>query len=238
MEVTWLGHSTVLLELDSTRIITDPILRDRVAHLQRVGGPSPVVPERLDAILISHKHLDHLDKPSLRLLPRDATVVVPRGVGRTISRLGFGQVTEVVEGDVVELGGLRIRATHADHSGSRVRPLGYLIDGPPKTYFAGDTDVFPAMAELAPRLELAFLPVSGWGPRVPKGHLDPERAAQALELLRPRVCVPIHWGTLRPLYRRRPYDFDTDAGARLAALAPTVDVRVLAPGDRFTIEAE
>ena len=97
-------------------------------------------------------------------------------------------------------------------------------------YFAGDTDLFPEMSTLAGTLDVALLPVAGWGSRVGPGHLDPERAAQALQLLRPRMAVPIHWGTLSPLNR------DTSAEPpetfrRLAAeLAPEVEVRILEPG--------
>src|SRR6185312_7857481 len=77
--------------------------------------------------------------------------------------------------------------------------LGYLVRGTRTVYFAGDTDLFPGMADVAGELDLALLPVAGWGPKVGPGHLDPERAAEALTLLRPRVCVPIHWGTYSPL---------------------------------------
>ena len=84
-----------------------------------------------------------------------------------------------------------------------------------------------------------MLPVAGWGPTVPAGHMDAARAAEALRLLQPRIAIPIHWGTLAPLYRRTPYD--TDAGARFAALArlaaPEVDVRVLRVGETTPIEA-
>src|SRR5262249_60752921 len=79
--------------------------------------------------------------------------------------------------------------------------LGDLIEPSTRVYFAGDTDLFGGMQELAPGLDVALLPVAGWGPRVGSGHLDPQRAAETLRLLRPRVAIPIHWGTYRRLGR-------------------------------------
>ena len=97
----------------------------------------------------------------------------------------------------------------AVHGGSRgrrgpeIEALGYVINGGGhRAYFAGDTDLFDGMADLG-ALDLALLPVAGWGPSVGPGHLDPARAARALTLLRPRAAVPIHWGTLYPMGLRR-----------------------------------
>jgi L-ascorbate metabolism protein UlaG (beta-lactamase superfamily) len=238
LAATWLGHSTALLELDGVMILTDPVLRERVAHLTRTvaaGHPRRLTP---DLVLISHAHWDHLDRRSLRLVSRDAHVVVPRGLGRKVARIGFHDVVELVEGMEVELAGVEVEATHAEHGR---RALGYLLRGSTTAYFAGDTDLFDGMASLEPELDLALLPVSGWGPRLPPGHLDPAGAARALQLLEPRVAVPIHWGTFRPFYKRTPYDTDAGAGARFAALArelaPDVDVRVLRPGERAVIRS-
>jgi L-ascorbate metabolism protein UlaG (beta-lactamase superfamily) len=242
LELTWLGHATAFLELDGARLLTDPLLRGRVAHLAR-RAPAPRLPAPPDAVLVSHAHRDHLDPGSLRLVPREAVVVVPRGLGAAVRRLGFADVVEVVVGDELELAGLRVRAVRADHAPGRNLPrgaeaVGYAIAGTRTVYFAGDTDVYPELAELAGAIDLALLPVGGWGPRVPAGHLDPERAAQAAALVRPAVAVPIHWGTFRPFYRRHPYPDDLTAATRFAArvaeLAPDVEVRILLPGERFT----
>src|SRR5262249_42087815 len=110
-----------------------------------------------------------------------------------------------------EAHGVRLRVTHAEHAPGRgwgssgPRPVGYVVEGSRTVYFAGDTDLFDGMDGLADGLDVALLPVGGWGPRLPAGHLDPDGAARALLLLRPRIAVPIHWGTLRPFYRTRPY---------------------------------
>jgi L-ascorbate metabolism protein UlaG (beta-lactamase superfamily) len=235
--LAWFGHSTVLVELDGARVLTDPVLRRRVGHLRRVEAVAPEAVAPVDLILISHVHWDHLDLPSLDGLGHDTRVVVPRGAGTLLERRGFTDVVEVGEGERADVNGLAVRATHAAHSAARgplgvkAPSLGYLLGERRRVYFAGDTDLFAGMAGFADHLHVALLPIAGWGPRLPPGHLDPERAAAALRMLRPRIAVPIHWGTYRPLYGRGPAEAPEDEFARLAAhLVPDVDVRVLAIG--------
>jgi L-ascorbate metabolism protein UlaG (beta-lactamase superfamily) len=238
-QLTWLGHGTVLVEIDGVALLTDPVLRSRVAHLRR-RGPRPAVPERVDAILISHVHYDHLDLRSLQVLPRSARIVVPRGAGRLVRRYGFAAVDEVDAGDTLSLDGLRVDVVPAEHGTVRrlVRELpavGFVARGSRSVYYAGDTDLFARMAELRP-VDVACLPVSGWGPRLPAGHLNPERAAEALALLRPRIAVPIHWGTLRTPFSRgsdsvAPVEFAAAAARR----APGVAVRVIQPGESLAV---
>jgi L-ascorbate metabolism protein UlaG (beta-lactamase superfamily) len=235
--LTWLGHSTVLVELDGARVLTDPVLRRRVGHLRRAEAVEPEAIAPIDLILISHVHWDHLDLPSLEGLGHETRVVVPRGAGSLLARRGFRQVIEVGEGDHADVNGLSVVATHAAHSAARgplgvkAPSLGYLLGDDRRVYFAGDTDLFAGMSSLADRLHVALLPIAGWGPRLPAGHLDPERAATALRMLRPRIAVPIHWGTYRPMYGRGPADAPQDEFAsRAAHLAPDVEVRVLPIG--------
>jgi len=240
--IAWLGHATTLIEIDGVSLLTDPLLRRRTAHLHRVAPPLSALPP-VTAVLLSHVHWDHLDLRSLDRVGRGVRVIVPRGVARLLARRGFTALEEVDEGDEVRIGDVVVRATHADHDADRgpfgvsAPSLGFLVLGTSRVYFAGDTDVFDEMAALAEGLDAALLPVAGWGPTVPAGHMDAARAAEALSLLQPRIAIPIHWGTLAPLYRRRVYDMD--AGARFAALArlsaPEVDVRVLRVGEATSL---
>ena len=226
------------------RLLTDPVLRGRVAHLRR-EGPVPELPGEIDAVLISHMHHDHLDPGSLRRLPGRPRVIAPRGAGKLIRGLGLS-VGEIAVGDVAEVGGLRVEAVAAAHDSRRLPlrgpeadPLGFVVGRSPSVYFAGDTDVFPEMEELAP-VGMALLPVAGWGPKLGPGHMNPERAAQAVVLLRPRVAVPIHWGTLHPRLTRRGEWFSSpgeEFARQVAAVAPEAEVRVLRPGESTSVEA-
>ncbi len=234
----YVGHATVLIELDGVRLLTDPILRSRVYHLRRRVPLDSTDLARIDAALVSHVHFDHLDKPSLRLLDRGVTLVVPVG-SRGLVR-GFTDVREVNVGDEVRIGEVTIHATPALHEGTRIMlrsapSLGYLVSGSQRIYFAGDTDLFDGMSALAGSIDIALLPVSGWGSKVGPGHLDPLRAAQALRMLKPRLAIPIHWGTYSPVNRSTSVDPPEEFRQHAAELAPDVEIRILDPGAAMTL---
>jgi L-ascorbate metabolism protein UlaG (beta-lactamase superfamily) len=245
--IVWVGHATVVLELGSARLITDPVLRNRIVHLRRrAPAPAPAELEDLDAVLISHLHLDHLDVPSLRRLGRGAPLIVPRGAGGMLVRLGFCDITELAVGESVDIRGVTVTAVPADHDGHRrphgpfAHPVGFVVTGARQVYFAGDTALFADMAHLGGALDVALLPIWGWGPTLGPGHLSPRGAAEALVLLRPAVAVPIHWGTFFPagLARLHPAALVEPPRAfvrEAARFAPGVRVRVLEPGEALSL---
>jgi L-ascorbate metabolism protein UlaG (beta-lactamase superfamily) len=224
------------MEIAGARLLTDPVLRDRIGPLtRRSAAVDPKSIGSIDAVLLSHVHRDHLDLPSLRLLPGAAPVIGPRGCG---SLIAGRETLELAAGEDVTVAGVTVHATpavHEVHRGGRSVPaIGFTVAG--GIYFVGDSDLFPEMEALAP-LDLALIPVWGWGPSLGEGHLTPRRAAEALRLLRPRVAVPIHWGTFFPaplgLRGHRSLEDPPREFARAAAeLAPDVDVRILEPGER------
>jgi L-ascorbate metabolism protein UlaG (beta-lactamase superfamily) len=245
--LTYVGHATVLAELADARLLTDPLLGAGILHVRR-RVPAPVVEDLgpLTAVLISHAHRDHLDHRSLRRLPSECPLIVPAGSAATARKGGAREVIELAEGDRVPVGDIIVEAVHAAHDGRRnpfgrpVAALGYVFEGPVSVYFAGDTDLFAEMRDLAGRVDVALLPVGGWGPRVPAGHLDPGRAAEAVARIRPRIAVPIHWGTLRAWGAQR--GLDPIAPARsfaeaVSRVAPATEVRILMPGQRLALSA-
>ena len=243
MKITWLGHATVLLETPGARLLTDPVLRRRIMHLTR-RTPDPVHPGALDGVLVSHLHHDHLDRPSLRQVASPATAaVLPAGAAKLLNGMGFGAIEEVRAGDTVAVGEAQVRVVPAWHDGRRrpgpraleLETLGFIVD---RVWFAGDTDLNESMRALHGEVDVALLPIWGWGPSLGPGHLDPERAAKAVALVAPRLVIPIHWGTFLPIgYRRSailsrpPRQFER----HVAELAPSTRVVTLAPGESTTI---
>lgn len=245
--LTFLGHSTVLIDLDGVRVITDPILGHMAGVIRRqVPAALPDALAGLAAIFISHGHWDHLSMSSLRSIPGRPVVIVPAGLGRIVAKVARGTVHELRAGDRLKLGNLTLEAVQAEHPGRRSLftasegTLGLLLDGSTGVYFAGDTDLFGGMAQLAGRVDVALLPVSGWGPRLGGGHLNPTRAAEAVARIRPTIATPIHWGTLFPLGLRRVTGRMLDRPAEafreaVAERAPHVDVRILRPGESMPL---
>lgn len=248
MKITYIGHATVLVDIDGRRIITDPLLRPRILGALRRVAP-PATEEQLtgvDLVLLSHAHHDHLDAASLRMLDGMPRVALPEPARHVVASVGMPQDV-MGEGDVLDLGdGVTVEAVNADHDGRRMpwhrdgTALGYVVRGPSgSVYFAGDTDVFAGMSDFR-GVDAALLPVSGWGPRLPAGHMGPEEAAEAVALVEPRVAIPIHWGAYEriamradPLRERRARRFVD----QVSADSPSVRAELLEPGSSIEIGA-
>jgi L-ascorbate metabolism protein UlaG (beta-lactamase superfamily) len=238
-KLTYVGHATVGIELDGVRLLTDPVLRPRVLHLRRVGQVPPETLRGIDAVLLSHAHWDHLDLPSLERVGREVPIVCPKGVAGLLRRKRFVHVTTLDVGEQVRIGELTVTGVHAEHDGSRgplgaSGELGYVIMGSRRLYFAGDTDLFDDLAVIGP-LDVALVPVTGWGATAGPGHLDPERAAEAVRLLQPRTAIPIHWGTLARIGRVPDPEPPHEFARRVSEVAHGVEVEILAPGESFEL---
>ena len=242
--MTFLGHATIFIDMDGTQILTDPLLHGWVGPLRRRRPtPDPKLVAAIDAVLISHLHLDHLDFRSLELLGREKRILVPEGAERLMEKHGFHNIRALAPGESERVGSAMVTATPAVHSGfrpplgPRAVPIGFIVEGSRRVYFAGDTGIFRGMADLAePRLDIALLPVWGWGPRLSQGHMHPASAAKALQHLRPTAAVPIHWGTLWPLlpaafFPSRFHDPPHEFREHAAAFAPDVRILVTMPGE-------
>lgn len=255
MRCTFLGHSTLLIESGGSAILTDPLLTDRIMMKRRAAPLGVAVADLppITAITISHAHADHLHLPSLKLLPREATLVVPAGVGRFVKKLGFAAVRELAWDERLELGVFTLTAIPVNHVRGRFFPWqdtgvnSYVIDDGRHAFFAaGDVDFGPSpeLAALADRFQLAAaaLPVGGMREvgyyvrrRGKKGvHIDPATAWELFLQTGARMMVPIHWGAVR--MARTPLDEPVAAVLEAARAHQMADrVRALSPGEAWDL---
>lgn len=261
--LTWLGHASAVLDLGGVRVLTDPLLRRHAGLLRRRGAaPDPTVWAGPDVVLLSHLHHDHAELGSLHLLD-DVPVLAAPANAHWLREHEVRGAQGLAEGPWVSVGprgshdrgaapeaGVRVRAVAAVH-GDRPMPhrpnaaIGFLVvaDGL-RVWFPGDTEPYAGMAQL-PALaggpvDLALVPVGGWGPRLSGGHMDPVQAARTCAVVGARHAVPVHWGTLHaPASRRLPPGWMDRAGPAFAAAAereaPGCRVHVLEPGQRLSL---
>jgi L-ascorbate metabolism protein UlaG (beta-lactamase superfamily) len=246
--VTWWGHASATVQTGDTRIATDPVLGDRLLHLKRYAVTPGREAVEADLVLISHLHHDHCHVPSLARFGPEVPILVPRGGERLLTKIAGDRVVPVVPGDVVERAGVRVEVLPATHDGrrnpwSRERPpppaLGFRVEGAAGSWwYPGDTEVRDDMRDVEP-VDLALVPIGGWGPTLDDGHMHPEHAAEAVARVGARWAVPVHWGTFWPaglqmIARENHNRLFVTPGQRIAEVmagSPTQAV-VVAPGVR------
>ncbi|MFD3993985.1 MBL fold metallo-hydrolase [Streptomyces sp. NPDC058583] len=228
LAITWAGHASWVLRVGGLTVLTDPVWSRRIfgtpARLTPVGVRWEDLP-RVDAVVISHNHFDHLDAPTLKRLPRHTPVFVPAGLGRWFARRRFSRVTELDWWEAAELDGVRFDFVPAHHWSKRTlldtcRSLwgGWVLTDRSgrRVHFAGDTGYGHWFAEIGrryPGIDLALLPIGAYDPRwwLSDVHTDPEEAVRAHQDLGARRMAPMHWATfvlssepvLEPLTRVR-----------------------------------
>jgi len=216
LTVANLGHATVLMNFFGTRLLTDPSLFSRVGMSidsiltigpKRVVEPplAPAQLQQLDIILITHAHMDHLDIPSLKALPKSAVVVACDKCSQLIAPLGFKDVRELKWGESTVVKGLTIRAMGARHWGRRWPPFGadygfnsYVLEKDGRRMLlacdSADTDLFAALASTPP--DVAVFSIGAYDPWI-LNHANPEQVWMMFQSTRAHYLVPIHWGTFK-----------------------------------------
>ena len=251
LAATWLGHATVLLEVEGHWVLADPVWSDRVSPLAKVGPrrnhPVPMALAdlpRLDAVLISHDHYDHLDTATIDALvsTQEMPFVVPLGIGQHLSLWGVPdeRIIELDWDETHQLGGLTFTCTEARHFSGR--SLGnnttlwasWVVAGEQRrVFFGGDSGYTPAFAEIGERhgpFELTMLPVGAFDMRWPDVHMDPAQAVRAHRDLRGGTLLPIHWATFDLAFHEWAEPIERVV---TEAAAAGVEVALPSPGGRF-----
>lgn len=246
LTITWLGHSSVVVDLDGVRITADPLLLRNNGLLRRLGPPPQRSSwENTDAVLISHLHHDHAEIRSLRML-RGAPVMTCEENATWLRSKGIGDAIGI-DDQWVRVGDseVEVSLTRADH---HARPMphrpngvnGHLVRGSRALWLAGDTSLDSWIADLPGHAEqpvdVAIVPIGGWGPKLSEGHMDGVDAADSCRLLGARWAIPVHWGTLHPPFMGRPWmerPYEQFAEA-LREIAPECQLIPLRPGQAWT----
>lgn len=202
--VTFVGHSTMMYDLDGVKIITDPMLYNQIKHIRK---NTPIIrgsiPRKFDLILITHFHMDHFHYPSLRLLDKSGWVVIPHGAKPRLLNLGFENVIEIAPGDEIEFRGLKIAAYECNHDGRRFYTgpmrdtVSYLIQSSKNKIFScGDTAFTHNFDNII--CDIAFMPIGCYTPvKLQSRHCSPEQSFKMFQAMKAKVFVPIHFGTLQ-----------------------------------------
>lgn len=241
--MTWLGHATAVGDFGSARVVFDPLLRTRA----RAAG-------KVDAVLITHSHVDHLNRWTLKAIDRDTHLVIPRGARHVVSDLGFARVTEMSPGDQLDVAGLEVHAVETRHDQGRWKKssspeaLGYVVaGGGASVHHAGDVDFsdHTVFDDIGKRftIDAALLPIGGMLPvwyyrwrrtALDRGvHIDPDCALDIYERLGAKALVPVHWGTVS--LRLSPPGMASKRLAQLAASRGVGGVEILRHGQELAL---
>lgn len=212
LAAVWIGHATLLLRVGGRTILTDPVFSNRIGLSLGLmtGGPrrflAPALSikqlPKLDLILVSHAHFDHLDRPSLRRLPRDVPVITSHGVRDLLSDLGFKRVTELRWGDSVAVSGMNITSREVRHWGARTfldtgRGYGaFLIESPRHRVLFGADSAYHELFRDLRDIDLAILGIGAYDPYV-AAHATPEQALAMANHMGAKRILPMHHSTFR-----------------------------------------
>ncbi|MGH8242470.1 MAG: MBL fold metallo-hydrolase [Steroidobacteraceae bacterium] len=252
LRLTWFGHSSTLVQIDGINMLTDPFWSRRASPIPGVGPERWYAPPielanlpRIDAVVVSHDHYDHLDAPTIRALNREGTrFIVPLGVGAHLESWGVpaSRISELDWWQSVDVRGVRVHATPARHYSGRLEFqgndtlwAGYALVGPRnRVYYTGDTSYMPEMVDVGKRFgpfDLVLTDSGQYNPGWPDVHLGPEQAVELAAAVGAKAMVPIHWGLVRLAYHPWP-----EPAERTVAAAACHDVRVLIPQPGLPIE--
>ncbi|MGC5014688.1 MBL fold metallo-hydrolase [Streptosporangium sp. DT93] len=210
--VTWVGHATYVVQIGGLTVLTDPVWARKIPGVRpRLTPPGVAWADlpRIDAVVISHNHYDHLDAPTVRRLPRDTPVLVPAGLRSWFTRRGFRDVVELDWWESARVGDVRFDFVPSHHWSRRsvwdtCRTLwgGWVLAcGDQTIYFAGDTAYGERFARIGERypdgIDLALMPVGAFEPRwfMKAAHVDPEQAVRGCLDVGARRMATMHWGT-------------------------------------------